>query len=156
MLYYADEKGDLWEHPVPDRYVIGDSKEDKILVGIMYWFFHASVIYVRLGQDALKDKKIPGALRYLIKDLTSLCNFSSVPGDFEEAELRYSEWLGKMIVLDREDDTEGMELFFILREKNEPCLPGYLPGCPQQLSCESRLYFVQDAVGGREYSGLPL
>lgn len=122
MLYYADEKGDLWEHPVPDHYVIGDSKEDKILAGIMYWFFHASVISVRLGQDALKDKKIPGALRSLIKDLTCLCDFSSMPGDFEEAEIRYSEWLGKMIVLDRENDTEGMELFFILREKmNRVC-----------------------------------
>ena len=117
MLYYADDKGDLWEHPVPDHYVIGDSKEDKILAGIMYWFFHASVISVRLGEDALKDKKIPDAIRSLISDLISLSDLSGMPGEFEGAEIRYSEWLGRMILLDREDDTEGMELFFILREK---------------------------------------
>ena len=117
MLYYADDKGDLWEHPVPDYYVIGDSKEDKILTGILYWFFHACVISVRLGRDAMKERRIPGPLRALINDTISLCDFCVRPDDFTEAEKSYSEWLGKIVVRDREDDTDGMELFFLLRKK---------------------------------------
>lgn len=133
MLYYTDDKGDLWEHPVPDHYVIGDSREDKILVGIMYWFFHASVVSARLDQYALKDNKIPGPFRSLLNDIITLCNSYGVPGGFEEAEIRYSGWLGKLAVRDREDDVEGMELFFLLREKmNRLCrdtFPAVLNNC---------------------------
>lgn len=127
MLYYADDKGNFREAPVPDHYVIGDSAEDKILLGIMYWGFYASAISVRPGRGALKDTGIPGALRGMLEDIVSHVDASKMPEDFREAEMRYSEWLGKMVVRIREDGAEGMEHFFFLREKMKPVCPAVFP-----------------------------
>ena len=117
-MYFADGPDDVQESDVPDHYIIGDSYEEKLLLGILYWFFYASAETVRLGQDALKDTRLPGAFRKLIEDIGSGIDpdLQKVPGDFQELEKKYSGWLEKL-VSDSDDYNDAQELRLLFDEK---------------------------------------
>lgn len=117
MIYYADSEGEVWDHPVPDYYVTGDSLEDRILLGIMYWIFYLCQTTARGGSDCLQAGNIPCELRKLIVDLAAAFECAQTPAAFIEAEEQYSGWLGDMIGRIRKDGSEGMELFNLLRDK---------------------------------------
>ena len=117
MIYYADSEGEVWDHPVPDYYVTGDSLEDRILLGIMYWIFYLCQTTARGGSDCLQAGNIPCALWKLINDLAAAFDCAQTPAAFIEAEEQYSGWLGDMIGRIRKDGSEGMELFNLLRDK---------------------------------------
>lgn len=117
MLCCRDVRDGFTERPLPDYYEIGDSREDKILLGFMYWLFYVSCLWIRNGGNVPGDTNIPDELKSLLSDLLSRCDFSDLTEDCKEAEKRYSEWLGKMVVCDRQNDAGGMDLFFLLREK---------------------------------------
>ena len=98
MIYYADSEGEVWDHPVPDYYVTGDSREDRILLGIMYWIFYLCQMTARGGSDCLQAGNIPCELRKLIVDLAAAFECAQTPRI-------------------RKDGSEGMELFNLLRDK---------------------------------------
>lgn len=115
-IYYADGPDNVQERDVPDHYIIGDSYEEKLLLGILYWFFYASAETIRLGQDALKDTRLPGAFRKLIEDIGSGIDLQKVPGDFQDLEKKYSGWLEKLIS-DSSDYNDAQELRVLFDEK---------------------------------------
>ena len=117
MIYYADSEGEVWDHPVPDYYVTGDSREDRILLGIMYWIFYLCQTTARGGSGCLQAGNIPCELRKLIVDLAAVFDCAQTPAAFIEAEEQYSGWLADMIGRIRKDGSEGMDLFNLLREK---------------------------------------
>lgn len=115
-LYYVDGAEAVQEKDVPEYYVIGDSYEDKLLLGILYWFFYAAAEAAILENNALSETPIPGALKNLIKNIASRFNYGQIPVDFRDMERKYSEWLESTVVRFDGDD-KNKELRDLFREK---------------------------------------
>lgn len=108
-VYGTDQHGALMVVPVADEELIGKTVEEKLMLGVVLWFFHMVSDMAGSSGSAGKGTGIPGPVLSLMKQLSALPLFKDAMAD----EASFRKMLSKLFngTLLKTVDEEGKKIY---------------------------------------------
>ena len=94
--YGTDTSGNIINPSIPDGALIGQSFEEKIVYGVVYWVFHLVSDMAGSSNSPGAGTGIPGPLLSLMKELSALPIFKDKTISYKESEITFSQWISKL------------------------------------------------------------
>lgn len=94
--YGTDKTGNLINPNIPNGTLIGQTFEEKIVYGVIYWTFHLVSDMAGSSNNPGAGTGIPGPLLSLLKELSALSIFKDKKVNFKEKEITFSQWISKL------------------------------------------------------------
>lgn len=94
--YGTDITGKIVSSELPENALIGNTFEEKIMYGIIYWAFHLVSDMAGSSSNAGAGTGIPGPLLSLLKELSALPIFQNKSINYKNTEILFSTWISKL------------------------------------------------------------
>ena len=112
--YQLEKNGKLVELEVPEYYVFGSSPAEKIMYGLMYWFFAVAANYSISKKKELENIGLPKELLKILSGFIDIPLLRKVPDNLEDAEKQFSLWVRKQFEDAEIIDVDGNRIAFNL------------------------------------------
>lgn len=94
--YGTDTAGNIINPDIPEGALIGQTFEEKIVYGVLYWAFHLVSDMAGSSNSPGAGTGIPGPILSLLKELSVLPIFKEKTISYKEREITFSQWISKL------------------------------------------------------------
>ncbi len=115
-LEYRIIDNKLQKITLPDYYAIGRNYHEKVVYGLLYWIFDLTVNVAYSKRNIIDNLNLPKQLTDLIKSFIGTDLMKTVPQNYDEAIIAYSEWLKNLFENSEVNEADGTTRLFDLEE----------------------------------------
>ena len=115
-LEYRIIDNKLQKTTLPDYYAIGRNYHEKVVYGLLYWIFDLAVNVAFSKRNIIDNLNLPKQLTDLIKSFIGTDLMKTVPQNYDEAIIAYSEWLKNLFENSEVNEADGTTRLFDLEE----------------------------------------
>ena len=112
--YHLEKSGKITELKVPDYYIFGATAAEKIMYGLMYWFFAVASNYAISKKKEVENIGLPKELLKVLNEFIDIPLLRKVPDNLEDAEKEFSLWVRKQFEDAEIIDIDGNRIAFNL------------------------------------------
>lgn len=132
-----NEDGEIELSELPKYYFIGETKAEKLVAAVLYWFFALAAGKAESGRHILDDLNIPAELLKLLKKFVKIEFMRRIPENYQEAEKAYSQWIEHIVSIaegdieSKSEEKQGMivQLMRMALNFGEEAIPVLINDC---------------------------
>ena len=129
--YRPESNGKITEQDVPDYYVFGSSPAEKIMYGLMYWFFAVAANYAISRKKEVEGFGIPKDLLKVLSEFIDIPLLKKMPDNLEDAEKKFSLWIRKQFedseIIEADGTRYAFNLFQMIKDVAVDAIESSIP-----------------------------